>query len=641
MIVAGILPLVGLALAVLVARRAGLCWRGAGVAAGLAWGGAVTLLSEGLSLFSLIAYTPLLISWLGVAVGLAVAWRLVGPLARAETSGPRGSPGLSHVLVAVTAGIALTTGVIAVVAAPNTWDSLTYHMSRVAHWVQNRSVALYPTHDLRQAALGPWSEFAILHLQVLSGGDRLAGLVQWLAMLGSLCGVSLLTRELGGSATAQAWSALFLATAPMGVLQSSSTQTDYVHAFWLVAFAWLLVRWKHRADPSHDGIQAVGLGLSLGLAYLTKQVAYLYAVPLGVWLAIEAGRRGLGRGTRALAIVVAVTISINAGHGLRSLAVAGTPLGGGLKSLVANQDHSPRSLASNLVRNLALHVDAPTATLRRGIDAAIERLRLAWGMDFDDPRTTFGGTFVLPWHRRPELALHEDHAGNPVHALLIAVSLGILAWRGHARGPTLAAHAAVLVAAFLVFNVVLKWQPYHSRLHLPLFALGTPFVAAVLAAAWSRLALGAVALVLAFLAVPPLLFNPSRPLVGETSILSTPRSSQYFANHPDVEGAYRAAVEFVRAERCLSVGLVRGDDWEYPLWVLLDRPGSPPVRIQHVGVPNVTARLAERPPFAGFIPCLVVGLGPRSPALRLDGRAYHRVFGGEPVTVFAPGSPSP
>jgi hypothetical protein len=81
-------------------------------------------------------------------------------------------------------------GVIAVVAPPNTWDGMSYHMARVAHWIQDQSVRHFSTSYLPQLYQMPWAEFAITHLQILSGSDIFANCVQWGGMAGSLIGVS-------------------------------------------------------------------------------------------------------------------------------------------------------------------------------------------------------------------------------------------------------------------------------------------------------------------------------------------------------------------------------------------------------------------------------------------------------------------
>ena len=96
--------------------------------------------------------------------------------------------------------IVCVVGLVAAVAPPNTNDALTYHMPRVVHWIQDRSVAFYPTHILRQLYLSPGSEFILLHFQILSGSDHLANFVQWFSMLGSAVAVSLIAKELGSGA---------------------------------------------------------------------------------------------------------------------------------------------------------------------------------------------------------------------------------------------------------------------------------------------------------------------------------------------------------------------------------------------------------------------------------------------------------
>ncbi len=54
-------------------------------------------------------------------------------------------------------------------------------------WMQQGSVAHFPTPDLGQLFNLTLSEWNILHFQILSGGDRFANTVYWFALTG--CGV--------------------------------------------------------------------------------------------------------------------------------------------------------------------------------------------------------------------------------------------------------------------------------------------------------------------------------------------------------------------------------------------------------------------------------------------------------------------
>lgn len=107
------------------------------------------------------------------------------------------------VLLASLILIVIAVGVVAIVAPPNNWDSMNYHLARVMHWIQNRSVEAYPAHYLPQIYIMPWSAYAIAHFQILSNGDRFANLVQWLTMIGSIIGVSLIAQELGANIRGQ------------------------------------------------------------------------------------------------------------------------------------------------------------------------------------------------------------------------------------------------------------------------------------------------------------------------------------------------------------------------------------------------------------------------------------------------------
>ena len=129
------------------------------------------------------------------------------------------------IVLAITV-ILLLTFFTAIIYPPNTHDSLTYHMSRVVHWISNNNVSFYSTAVTRQNYLAPLAEFAIMHLQVLTGSDRFANIVQWMSFFINICLGVLIAIEIRLNKKQQLLTAFFIATIPMAILQASSTQND-------------------------------------------------------------------------------------------------------------------------------------------------------------------------------------------------------------------------------------------------------------------------------------------------------------------------------------------------------------------------------------------------------------------------------
>lgn len=156
-------------------------------------------------------------------------------------------------------------------------------MSRVVHWIQYRSIAFYPTYNLPQLFHPPFAEYAIAHFQILSGTDRYANSVQWLSLIGSVIAVSSIASELNTNARGQVFAAVFAVTIPMGILQASSTQNDYVVSFWILCLAYyVLLSIKYGTKQTSYFF----IGASLGLAILTKSSGYLYAFAFMVWYSL-------------------------------------------------------------------------------------------------------------------------------------------------------------------------------------------------------------------------------------------------------------------------------------------------------------------------------------------------------------------
>jgi 4-amino-4-deoxy-L-arabinose transferase-like glycosyltransferase len=480
---------------------------------------------------------------------------------------------------------------IAFIVPPNNWDSMTYHMPRVMHWIQNRSVAHYPTNITRQLYFAPWAEFAIMHLQVLSGGDRFANLVQWSAMVGSVIGVSLIAQEIGATLRTQVLAAVLAATIPMGILQASTTQNDYAVSLWLVCFVYFGL--LYRKNP--DVITALALGCSLGLAILTKGSAYLFAFPFVVWFAYSGVRNLRFKFVVQAIVVLLAVVGLNSGHWSRNYNLWGNPLYVDTDNNLTNGKLGLSVMVSNVIRNAALHVETPLEGVNSSLNSAISYLHEVIHLDVNDRATTMD-SFKVGGNNRS-----EDSAGDTLHFFLktAALAILILSYRKIPRDVVL--FAGALICSFLLYCFCLKWNSYGSRVQLTLFLLWSPIIASAVESIKKPLLAVALGVILLINSVPYLVFASYRPLIGNSgqqSVLDKDRSSQYFSRRPALREYYLNNVRSLKASGCRDVGLLIGmDSWEYPFWALYGIQGGDMPRIEHVEVRNKSAGIDS------FVPC--------------------------------------
>jgi len=309
--------------------------------------------------------------------------------------------------------ILLSTLVLALISPPNTFDSMTYHMSRVAHWIQNKSVDFYPTSIFRQLVSAPLSEYIIANFMVLYGNDRLANIVQWLSMAGSLIVVSAIASELGASKAGQLIASIICATIPMGILQSTSTQNDYLVGFWLLIFAYCVLVWGKQKTL----LIAISIGMSFGFAVLTKPTAYIYAFPFVMYLIWNCISRFSIKNLLLLICSFFISLSINSSHFIRNYESFGTPIAQSLDTGHYSYENEIIALTvtiSNLARNTGLHLENNNR-FDKLFQYVIERMHTLLNIQINDDRTTW-----------PEYKFkvqgsthHEDYAGNYYHTILI------------------------------------------------------------------------------------------------------------------------------------------------------------------------------------------------------------------------------
>lgn len=621
-------------------------WRMAFAKSAVVFGLAVTAVTEVLSLAGVLSLPTVAAAWvLACGVGAIGVWRRRTELAaRMRLISVRCLWHPYAWAIAPVLVIAVATGVTARIAPPNTWDSMTYHMARVAHWVADGTVAHYPTNIVRQLYSPPWSEYAVLQLQVLSGSDQVANLVQWFSMIGSVVVASIVAQQLGSPPRGQLLAAIVVATLPMGILQASSTQTDYVVGFWLICSAFFGLSFVARSTPQ----AAAWFASSLGLAMLTKGTAYVFAAPMVVLLGFWVLRRW-GRATLTPTLLMLfIPIAINSGHYLRNEALFHNPLGANAESAqLVNTSHSPQAIASNVVRGAIVQFGTPNPNVNRFLERGVAKVHSGvLHIGLNDRATTWpDATFQIN-----ALSFDEDYAGDPLQALLAIAAVVAAIALAFRRGPPLfLIYALGLVFAYLTFAAYLRWQPWHTRLELPLLVLAAPLIGAVAARVASAKVAGAIAAVLLIAAVPWVIDNQTRPMVGFAlptainptprylpdgeTIFNAPRADLYFVKRQSLQGPYADAVAGAAAKGCREIALWSGgNDWEYPLWVLAGMSDGQ-VRVDQVLVSNESIS-AQR---FGSKPCLLVVTTISLPqSLTIDGVEFTQRWIEEGVGLYEP-----
>ena len=349
-----------------------------------------------------------------------------------------------------------------------------YHLPRMAYWRQQASVAFIATPIPRQNFLCPFAEWCMLHLSLMQGKINLANMVQWGSYVGCILTVAAIVQLTGGDGRESLSTRLFCATLPMAVLQSTSTQNDLTESFGMALLLYGCIRIS--VDPGWTSVCFVGA--SLGLAALIKNVAYLFGFPLIVWCAFSLARHGFRSMFLRMTVIVILSVGLNAGYLCRNLATSGSPLG---PKLVTHSGHdfytndidTPGVLFSNVLRNVGLHLLFPRGN--SFITRTIIRIHHAFHLDPDDPRTMWQGS-----HYEVYTPGNEDACGMPWHLIFIGLGMVVLLFFARSLSPPLCWLSLCIVTGALLFCFVLKWQPWHTRLHLALFVMASPIVAAVL-----------------------------------------------------------------------------------------------------------------------------------------------------------------
>jgi hypothetical protein len=529
-----------------------------------------------LSVAGAVTRTGVIVSHLALAIAAVVATR--GDVASPLVQMPRrtlravrrlGIPGV----LAVPIGILLA--ISAVRYAPNNWDSMTYHLARVAHWIQNQSVDVYPTNISRQITLGPGAEYLLLVAQVVADSDRLANFLQLACWVLITLAAPSLARLAGAPARIATWAAPLVASAPMVVLQATSTQNDLVSAVMGVAIVAAATPFLHAGRARWGWSDVAALAVAGAAAVLVKPLVVFALSPVVIAAlagAVRGAVAGPRRGERGLAFLTASAAfaALVAPDVLRR--ATGAPEGADdFAQFLYPLFGEWGDRFANIIRGAAHHLPVPTAW--------------ADALGMDARRLCGGSSLCTPI----VLNAHEDYAGNPLTALAVValVAVAALGWRTLRGLPR--ASVLVLPACWIVFHLFVRENPWVSRLQTPLVVLA-PLALGALAVRRPPYASRPSAAWFAPLVVVSVLAganaareNMTRPPL-ERPWWSSPERSYYAAALPELADDHDYALAVASETGCRALGLHIGwDSYDYPLtWRAMKRD----IEVRHVVGPD-------------------------------------------------------
>ena len=480
------------------------------------------------------------------------------------------------VLLAATAIVVVVNFTMAVAVAPSCWDTLTYHLPRVAYFLQFGSLDYFPANYVYQNAHAKDGSLLLMFAFLGSGRHENAmQLVQFSAWcVGAVC-VYGLARNAGSNRFASLVCGLLFMLLTECVMEASTCQNDLLVAVSGAGAAYLVLQLRTSKHIWLAGLP-VGLGLGTKVSFLPLFAALFVVILFGI-----PGVQWIRRASVLVGMVASIVLlSLPAGY-VANFRRFGNPVGSPeMTALDTNANRSIPQLVEigglNLVRFgfEFLSLDGfpktePFLTMQRWLRAGPASLANRMiGKPLQIPDAPHLPPFKL--ERRP-MADEDSSSWGPIGFLLIWPSVLLVFCRCiGTRIETVLAGAAIAFTCLLA--VVHPYDPSIGRLLLG----AAPFACA---ATGSTISLGCrtrylrywivlAAVMGSFASTCAALGRSGRPVLtlkGNPSILTRDRLSQMTARHP----AYRQAIQtfdtITPADATVAV-LLPGDSYEFPLF---------------------------------------------------------------------------
>ena len=417
------------------------------------------------------------------------------------------------------AGICLVVGgalICASFSPPNNWDVMSYHLPRQIIWMSDKSVLLFSDPKLYFAItkMPPLSEYLGVNLYLLSGSDRWHNLVQWTALLFSLNFISLIMENMKFTRRAQLFAGLVFCTVPLVYFHASDSKNDLLLTTFILAIAWSITSVKENKTFSNRA--GVFCGLNAGFALLTKATAIAFLPIVGLFAILFLWYSRVKVEVTSIFVLLACCFCISGYH---YFAEARTNIKTeiGANSDHVNSDFTPTAMLSVLSRNYILQLSTPSKRLNQFLLSVNETIHHVLKREMNDSKTTFGGTNF----RVTYLPTLEGCATSlPLFGTILLLPLLAYWQKWWNTSREMIFMTALAYCLLIGFSWIFRWQPYHSRLLVPVYAFAAIPTGVVISGIRNRILSAVIGLVF-ILWLFPSFYSWDRPLLGSRSVIIT------------------------------------------------------------------------------------------------------------------------
>lgn len=526
----------------------------------------------------------------------------------------------------------------ALFTVPYNYDSMTYHLGRIAHWIDNGSVAHFVSCIDRQIYSPVLSEYEMLHMYLLNGNDSFLNLLQYSSMLFTAYIIYQVTKKLGTNRTFSMLSTFLYVTMPLTISQAITTQNDLLASMWFAIFLYYFVDFIQMEKITVDKEQMkklVCIGAAVAFAFLTKSsicASMLFFMP---WLLVVCIIRkdSLIKLVQSAGIAGATLLVLIAETLIRTVRSCGHLMADTTSANIMVATKNIKYILVNILKNYSMLI---TQHLYRPLNGFVYRIAIGLGakfrVDFNNEAIAYHGfDFLQHMNMGDDMYSHDKTPSAVVAYLsLVAGIVLVIALISLVRKHVMQKKAEQKTAienAFLCDRIsigfavsswlslgfimaLLRWQPWGTRLMYPALAMMTITIGNVLGGivsenktvirkwvAWICVASATI------LCVSPTIYN-MKPAVEFMSHRMLDRKQQYFRANYRYE-AYRDLTEYIAKTGAMEIGVsISGDGYDYPLWVLF-RDKLPAVRLHHVILdendPNKIDNQTDYPTYLLFV----------------------------------------